>query len=85
VEDWSQGIPLSYVQELCRYWQSEYEMRRLEKRLNAHPQFKTMIDGVGVHFLHVPSPARARAAAHPAMDTSRTRARLEEDPLAERG
>jgi pimeloyl-ACP methyl ester carboxylesterase len=55
VEDWSQGIPLAYVQELCGYWQREYDMRRVENRLNAHPQFRTTIDGVGVHFLHVRS------------------------------
>jgi len=56
VQDWSQGIPLSYVQELCRYWERDYDMRRLESRLNAHPQFRTVIDGVAVHFLHVRSP-----------------------------
>jgi epoxide hydrolase len=55
VEDWSQGIPLSYVQQLCRYWERDYDMRRLEARLNAHPQFRTTIDGVGIHFLHVRS------------------------------
>jgi pimeloyl-ACP methyl ester carboxylesterase len=56
VEDWSQGIPLSYVQEVCRYWARDYDMRRLEVRLNVYPQFRTMIDDVGVHFLHVRSP-----------------------------
>jgi epoxide hydrolase len=56
VEDWSQGIPLSYVQELCRYLERDYDMRRLEARLNAHPQFRTEIDGVGIHFLHIRSP-----------------------------
>ena len=55
VSDWSQGIPLSYVQELCGYWQRDYDMRRLEKRLNAYPQFRTEIDGVAIHFLHVRS------------------------------
>jgi pimeloyl-ACP methyl ester carboxylesterase len=55
VEDWSQGIPLSYVQELCSYWERDYDMRRLEARLNAHPQFRMTIDGVGIHFLHVRS------------------------------
>ena len=56
VQDWSQGTPLSYVQELCGYWQRDYDMRRLEKRLNAYPQFRTEIDGVAIHFLHVRSP-----------------------------
>jgi epoxide hydrolase len=56
VDDWSQGIPLSYVQELCGYWERDYDMRRVEKRLNAQPQFCTEIDGVAIHFLHVRSP-----------------------------
>jgi len=56
VDDWSQGIPLSYVQELCGYWERDYDMRRVEKRLNAHPQFRTEIDGLAIHFLHVRSP-----------------------------
>jgi pimeloyl-ACP methyl ester carboxylesterase len=56
VDDWSQGIPLTYVQELCRYWTDEYDWRRSEARLNALPQFRTTIDGLGIHFLHVRSP-----------------------------
>src|ERR1051326_7215315 len=56
VDDWSQGIPLSYVEELCRYWQRDYDMRRIEKRLNVYPQFRTEIDGLAIHFLHVRSP-----------------------------
>jgi pimeloyl-ACP methyl ester carboxylesterase len=56
VQDWSQGTPLSYVQELCGYWQRDYDMRRLEKRLNAYEQFRTEIDGVAIHLLHVRSP-----------------------------
>jgi pimeloyl-ACP methyl ester carboxylesterase len=56
VDDWSQGTPLSYAQELCGYWQRDYDMRRLEKRLNAYEQFRTEIDGVAIHFLHVRSP-----------------------------
>jgi len=56
VDDWSQGIPLAYVQELCRYWAGEYDWRASENRLNAFPQFRVQIDGLGVHFLHVRSP-----------------------------
>jgi pimeloyl-ACP methyl ester carboxylesterase len=56
VDDWSQGIPLAYVQELCRYWTDEYDWRRSEARLNAFPQFRTTIDGLGIHFVHVRSP-----------------------------
>ncbi len=57
--DWSQGIPLGYMQELCRYWESEYDFVAAEARLNAHPQFLTEIDGLDVHFLHVRSPEPA--------------------------
>ena len=61
VEDWNQGIPLAYVQELCEYWRTSYDWRALEARLNAIGQFKTNIDGCGIHFLHCPSPeANAR-------------------------
>jgi pimeloyl-ACP methyl ester carboxylesterase len=56
VGDWSQGIPLAYVQEVCRYWADEYDWRAREARLNELPQFRTEIDGLGVHFLHVRSP-----------------------------
>ena len=61
VADWSQGIPLAYVQELCAYWRDGYDWRAAEARLNAHPGFLTRIDGVDIHFLHVRSPeANAR-------------------------
>jgi len=56
VDDWSQGLPLAYAQELAAYWADGYDMRRLERRLNAHPQVRTEIDGVGIHALHVRSP-----------------------------
>lgn len=56
VSDWSQGIPLAYVQELCAYWQESYDWRVVEARINAWPQFVTTIDGVDIHFLHVRSP-----------------------------
>src|SRR5258708_4121073 len=55
VDDWSQGIPLSYAQELCDHWRTSYDWRATEARLNAIPQFKTEIDGLGIHFLHVRS------------------------------
>jgi hypothetical protein len=54
--DWSQGIPLSYVKELCNYWEKDYDWRAREKLLNRFPQFRTTIDGVGIHFVHVRSP-----------------------------
>jgi pimeloyl-ACP methyl ester carboxylesterase len=55
VDDWSQGVPLAYLQELCRYWADEYDWRATESRLNSLPQFRTVIDGLGIHFLHVRS------------------------------
>src|SRR3712207_885056 len=56
VDDRSQGVQLATVQELCRYWATDYDMRRIEARLNPLPQFTTVIDGVDVHFVHVRSP-----------------------------
>jgi hypothetical protein len=56
VADRSQGVQLATMQELARYWTSEYDWRRCEARLNALPQFKTEIDGVDIHFIHVKSP-----------------------------
>jgi pimeloyl-ACP methyl ester carboxylesterase len=55
VEDWTQGSPLARVQALCAYWRKGYDWRRFEARLNALGQYKTEIDGLGVHFLHVRS------------------------------
>ncbi len=56
VDDWSQGVPLAYLRELCDYWLERYDWRACERSLNAFPQFTTEIDGLDVHFLHVPSP-----------------------------
>ncbi|WP_243794916.1 epoxide hydrolase family protein [Saccharopolyspora gloriosae] len=56
VEDWSQGVPLSYIQDLAAYWADGYDWRRCESRLNAAQQFRTEIDGVDIHFLHARSP-----------------------------
>jgi pimeloyl-ACP methyl ester carboxylesterase len=56
VDDWSQGVPLPYLQGLCRYWADGYDWRAREAKLNALPQFRTEIDGLGIHFLHVRSP-----------------------------
>ncbi len=52
---WSQGVPLAYMREICAYWADKYDWRATEKRLNAFPQFKTTIDGLDIHFLHVRS------------------------------
>jgi len=56
VADWSQGVPLAYLRELCRYWADGYDWRAVEARLNAAGQYRTTIDGLGVHFLHARSP-----------------------------
>jgi pimeloyl-ACP methyl ester carboxylesterase len=55
VDDRSQGVQLATIQELARYWETDYDWRRCEARLNALPQFKTDIDGVDIHFIHVRS------------------------------
>jgi pimeloyl-ACP methyl ester carboxylesterase len=56
VADRSQGVQLATIQELARYWTTDYDWRACEAKLNALPQFKTEIDGVDVHFIHVKSP-----------------------------
>jgi epoxide hydrolase len=55
VGDWSQGIPLDYVQKVCDYWAREYDWRKTEARLNALPQFQTDLDRLSIHFLHIRS------------------------------
>ncbi len=55
VADPSQGVQLATMQELARYWGTDYDFRRLEARLNALPQFVTEIDGLDIHFIHVKS------------------------------
>jgi len=55
VTDQSQGVQLAKLQELVRYWASDYDWRKVEARLNALPQFMTAIDGVDIHFIHVRS------------------------------
>jgi epoxide hydrolase len=55
VDDWSQGIPLAYVRQLCEYWLERYDWRATEARLNRLPQFVTEIDGIDIHFVHARS------------------------------
>ncbi|KAM0268949.1 hypothetical protein ACHAPA_004549 [Fusarium lateritium] len=55
VTDWSQGVPLASMHELCQYWQTQYDWRRCEALLNSYPQFTTTIDGVEFYFLHIRS------------------------------
>jgi pimeloyl-ACP methyl ester carboxylesterase len=55
VDDRSQGVQLATIQQLARYWETDYDWRKAEAKLNALPQFKTEIDGVDIHFIHVRS------------------------------
>jgi pimeloyl-ACP methyl ester carboxylesterase len=55
VADRSQGVQLATIQELARYWETDYDWRKAEAKLNALPQFTTEIDGVDIHFIHVKS------------------------------
>jgi pimeloyl-ACP methyl ester carboxylesterase len=55
VDDDSQGVPLALMQDLARYWATDYDWRRCEAELDALPNFVTEIDGLKIHFLHVRS------------------------------
>jgi pimeloyl-ACP methyl ester carboxylesterase len=56
VDDRYQGVQLATMQELARYWTTDYDWRKAEAKLNALPQFMTEIDGIDIHFIHVRSP-----------------------------
>jgi pimeloyl-ACP methyl ester carboxylesterase len=56
VNDWSQGVPLSYVQDVCAYWAEGYDWRAREQALNRFDQFTTTIDDLDLHFVHARSP-----------------------------
>lgn len=56
VDDWSQGIPLAYTQEVSDYWLNSYDWRAREALLNKYPQFMTEINGLDIHFIHAHSP-----------------------------
>src|SRR5580700_464617 len=55
VTDWSQGVPLARIRALTDYWAGDYDWRRAERALNALPQFRTALDGVGIYFIHARS------------------------------
>ena len=57
VEGWGQGVPIAQAQRLCDHWLSRYDWRRCEAQLNAFGQFRTELDGLKFHFLHVRSPS----------------------------
>lgn len=56
VDDWTQGIPLAYMQDVCAYWRDGYDWRRCEATLNGYPHHVTDIDGLDITFMHVRSP-----------------------------
>jgi pimeloyl-ACP methyl ester carboxylesterase len=56
VDDRSQGVQIAPMEALAHYWATEHDWRSCEARLNALPQFKTEIDGLDIHFIHVKSP-----------------------------
>ncbi|MGD2007504.1 MAG: epoxide hydrolase, partial [Cellvibrionales bacterium] len=51
VEDWSQGAPLAYIEELVTYWRADYDMHRVPTAMNQWPNFTTDIDGNEIHFI----------------------------------
>src|SRR3546814_18258911 len=65
VDDWDQGVPLAYAQELAAYWRDRPDWRRDEARLNALPNFLGQIAGLDIHFLHIRStnPADRKSVA----------------------
>jgi pimeloyl-ACP methyl ester carboxylesterase len=54
--EWSEGTPASYLRPMVERWRTDFDWRAHEARMNAHPQFRTQIDGQTMHFLHVRSP-----------------------------
>jgi pimeloyl-ACP methyl ester carboxylesterase len=56
VDDWSQGVPLAELRHLCRYWAEEYDWPARAARLARFPAYVTELDGLDIHFIHVPSP-----------------------------
>ena len=57
---WDYGAELGYVTDLITYWRDEFDWRAAERRLNAFDQYKTVIDGLDIHFIHQRSPRRTR-------------------------
>ena len=55
VGDWTQGVPLAYLQDVVTYWANTYDWRAREARMNAFPQFRLRVGGLGIHFIHARS------------------------------
>lgn len=56
VADKSQGVQLDTARQLIDHWRHRHDWRRFEERINQHPQYRTAIDGLDIHFIHVRSP-----------------------------
>ena len=56
VGDWSQGVPIVWLRDICHYWAETYDWRAAEARLNQFAHFRTDLDGLGIHFIHARSP-----------------------------
>ena len=54
--DWTRGVPLAYLKKIARYWETKFDWRKAETKINRFPQFTTTIDGQLIHFIHVMSP-----------------------------
>ena len=57
VADWSQGVPLAWLRDMCAYWADGYDFAAAAQRINAFPQFRRPVDGLGIHYLQARSPA----------------------------
>ncbi|MEM7469375.1 MAG: epoxide hydrolase family protein, partial [Pseudomonadota bacterium] len=55
VTDWTQGVPLDYLKNLCAHWENGYDLYRVQNLLNTYPQFTIEIDGLEIYFLHIKS------------------------------
>ncbi|MDK4731519.1 epoxide hydrolase [Rhizobium sp. CNPSo 3490] len=55
VDDFSQGVPLKTIKQVLQHWQTKYDWRKVEARINSYPNFLTEIDGLDIHFIHVRS------------------------------
>src|SRR4051794_22828848 len=61
-DGWQYGTNTAYLRELVRYWIDGYDWRKQERAINAYPQFRTHIDGVPIHFIHVRGKGLSQAA-----------------------
>ena len=65
VDDWSQGVPLNYLKDVCDYWADDYDWRSFETKLNSFEQGITTIEGLDIHYVHAPSPEPNAKPLHP--------------------